>query len=80
MSYSISGPYFSVERSSGIVKLIKELDREVINNLETIITITGILCKLQSSSMRFLTLTVSFKMRLTATKNQIQFLFGESFP
>lgn len=42
ISYSISGPYFSVERSSGIVKLIKELDREVLNELETIITITGI--------------------------------------
>ena len=45
VSYSISGPYFSVERSSGIVKLIKELDRETLSELETIITITGILCK-----------------------------------
>lgn len=42
VSYSISGPYFSVERDSGIVKLIKELDRETLNELETIITITGV--------------------------------------
>lgn len=41
VSYSISGPYFSVERDSGIVKLIKVLDREVVRELETIITITG---------------------------------------
>lgn len=41
VSYSISGPYFSVERDSGIVKLIRELDREVLSELETIITITG---------------------------------------
>ncbi|CRK98096.1 CLUMA_CG011464, isoform A [Clunio marinus] len=40
VSYSISGPYFSVERDSGIVKLIKELDREEVSELETIITIT----------------------------------------
>lgn len=39
--YSISGPYFSVERESGIVKLIKALDRETVSKLETIITITG---------------------------------------
>jgi hypothetical protein len=30
-----------VERDSGIVKLIKELDREKVRELETIITITG---------------------------------------
>lgn len=41
VSYSISGPYFSVERDSGIVKLTKELDRETLSELETIITITG---------------------------------------
>ncbi|XP_070494012.1 cadherin-87A [Chironomus tepperi] len=40
LSYSISGPYFSVERSTGIVKLVKELDRETQNEVETIITIT----------------------------------------
>lgn len=42
LSYSISGPYFSVERETGIVKLIKELDRETQSELETIITITGL--------------------------------------
>jgi hypothetical protein len=41
ISYSISGPYFSVERDTGIVKLVKELDREKVKELETIITITG---------------------------------------
>lgn len=41
VSYSISGPYFSVDRESGIVKLIKEVDREQISEIETIITITG---------------------------------------
>lgn len=41
ISYSISGPYFAVERDSGIVKLIKSLDRETVSELETIITITG---------------------------------------
>ncbi|KAG5681556.1 hypothetical protein PVAND_010976 [Polypedilum vanderplanki] len=40
ISYSISGPYFSVERETGIVKLIKELDRETQKEIETIITIT----------------------------------------
>lgn len=45
VSYSISGPYLSVERDSGIVKLIKQLDREAVSELETIITITGILLR-----------------------------------
>lgn len=51
VSYSISGPYFSVERDSGIVKLIKELDRETVAALETIITITGLMTRLTRISI-----------------------------
>lgn len=50
VSYSISGPYFSVERDSGIVKLIKELDREQQSEIETIITITGLKFKFDEMS------------------------------
>lgn len=39
--YSISGEYFSVNKYSGDVILTKELDREVIDTIEVIISITG---------------------------------------
>lgn len=41
LSYSISGPVFSVNRNTGVVKLIKELDRETANVVEVIISLTG---------------------------------------
>lgn len=39
--YSISGPVFSVNRDTGVVKLRQELDREVVSVIEVIISITG---------------------------------------
>lgn len=39
--YSISGPVFSVDRDTGVVRLRQELDREKQNSLEVIISITG---------------------------------------
>lgn len=39
--YSISGPIFSVDRDTGVVKLQQEIDREKTNSIEVIISITG---------------------------------------
>lgn len=39
--YSISGPVFSVDRESGVVRLRQELDREKQDTIEVIISITG---------------------------------------
>jgi len=39
--FSISGEYFSVNKYTGDVTLIKELDRELNNSVEVIISITG---------------------------------------
>lgn len=39
--YSISGPVFSVDRDTGVVRLRQELDREKQNTIEVIISITG---------------------------------------
>lgn len=41
IGYSISGPIFSVDRDTGVVRLRQELDREKQNTLEVIISITG---------------------------------------
>ncbi|RZF39789.1 hypothetical protein LSTR_LSTR017005, partial [Laodelphax striatellus] len=40
LHYSISGEHFNVDRMSGVVKLIKALDRETLDMLEVIISIT----------------------------------------
>lgn len=39
--YSISGQHFEVDRNTGIVSLIKPLDRETNDIIEVIISITG---------------------------------------
>lgn len=39
--YSISGEHFTVDRKSGVVTLLKKLDRESLDLLEVIISITG---------------------------------------
>lgn len=39
--YSISGPVFSVDRDTGVVRLRQELDREKQDTIEVIISITG---------------------------------------
>lgn len=39
--FSISGEYFSVSKYTGDVTLVKELDRELNNSVEVIISITG---------------------------------------
>lgn len=39
--YSISGPVFSVDRDTGVVRLRQELDREMQDTIEVIISITG---------------------------------------
>lgn len=39
--FSISGPVFSVDRDTGLVRLKQELDREKQDTVEVIISITG---------------------------------------
>lgn len=39
--YSISGPIFSVDRDTGLIRLRQELDREKQDTIEVIISITG---------------------------------------
>lgn len=41
LRYSISGQYFSVDPSTGVVTLAKTLDREEQDSLEVVISITG---------------------------------------
>lgn len=41
IGYSISGPVFSVDRDTGVVRLRQELDREKQDTIEVIISITG---------------------------------------
>ena len=41
LRYSISGQYFSVDSTTGVVTLAKSLDREQQAKLEVIISITG---------------------------------------
>lgn len=40
VQYYISGDFFSVERDSGVVKLIKKLDREAVSTVDVIISIS----------------------------------------
>lgn len=42
LKYSISGPIFSVDRDTGVVRLRQELDRETQDIVEVIISITDI--------------------------------------
>lgn len=39
--YSISGPVFSVDRDTGVVRLRQDLDREKQDTIEVIISMTG---------------------------------------
>lgn len=41
LHYSISGPVFSVDRDTGVVRLRQQLDRENVDLVEVIISITG---------------------------------------
>lgn len=41
VSYTISGQHLSVDRSTGVVTLIKGLDRETLDSLEVVISVTG---------------------------------------
>lgn len=41
LRYSISGPVFSVDRDTGVVRLRQPLDRETQDLIEVIISITG---------------------------------------
>ncbi|CAH0386133.1 unnamed protein product [Bemisia tabaci] len=40
LHFSISGEYFSVDRNTGVVTLLKPLDREEVDSLEVIISVT----------------------------------------
>ena len=40
VQYYISGDYFTVEKDTGVVKLIKKLDRESVSSVDVIISIT----------------------------------------
>lgn len=39
--YSISGPTFSVDRETGVVRLRQQLDREKQDTIEVILSMTG---------------------------------------
>lgn len=41
VSYTISGQHLNVDRSTGVVTLVKGLDRETLNSLEVVISATG---------------------------------------
>lgn len=41
VSYTISGQHLSVNRSTGVVTLVKTLDRETLDSLEVVISATG---------------------------------------
>lgn len=41
VSFTISGDHLSVDRDTGVVTLVKPLDRETTSMIEVIITITG---------------------------------------
>lgn len=49
IGYSISGPVFSVDRDTGVVRLRQELDREKQDTIEAIISMTG---ELDENAMR----------------------------
>lgn len=50
LHYSISGPVFSVDRDTGVVRLRQQLDRETQDLVEVIISITGTFIRLQDSN------------------------------
>ena len=39
VSYTISGDYFSADRSTGKVTLVKELDRELVSDIDVVVTV-----------------------------------------
>lgn len=41
VSYTISGQHLNVDRSTGVVTLVKNLDREMLDSLEVVISVTG---------------------------------------
>ena len=41
VTFSISGDYLSVDRVTGVVTLVRKLDRESQRSIEIIITVTG---------------------------------------
>jgi len=41
VSYTISGQHLNVDRSTGVVTLVKHLDRETLDSLEVVISVTG---------------------------------------
>lgn len=41
VSYTISGQHLTVDRSTGVVTLVKNLDRETADSLEVVISVTG---------------------------------------
>jgi len=41
VSYTVSGQHLNIDRSTGVVTLAKRLDRETIDSLEVVISVTG---------------------------------------
>lgn len=41
VSYTVSGQYLNIDRSTGVVTLAKRLDRETLDSLEAVISVTG---------------------------------------
>jgi len=41
VSYTVSGQHLNVDRSTGVVTLAKRLDRETLDTLEVVISVTG---------------------------------------
>lgn len=41
VSYTVSGQHLNIDRSTGVVTLVKRLDRETLDSLEVVISVTG---------------------------------------
>jgi hypothetical protein len=41
VSYTVSGQHLNIDRSTGVVTLAKRLDRETLDSLEVVISVTG---------------------------------------
>lgn len=52
VSYTISGQHLSVDRSTGVVTLVKNLDRETLDSLEVVISVTGTIKKRQITDLK----------------------------
>lgn len=71
LHYSISGEYFTVDRSTGVVVLRKPLDREVQDLIEVIISITGYDLSADFTFLKQKVITILFRKLLCSLKTNV---------